>query len=393
MNEKDQKLFQSLQSRIKKMENLKLEAARITAKQHQLTGLSEGQQQTLARNEQRVQALMAEIEKIEEQIHAKNTQRQSTKSSAALTASSKAKPRRSAYEHDSDEDEFYDRTKANQRKLQERKQQLGGAVASSAATLKKSTGVVLTAESIQQNIQALEESLVEIDREYESAQADSVAKSAPAGDAQEEDALDSFMAATSEQLQASRLAAIHARKVEAESERARQQQLLSIAMPALPSKETSFSKPVPTPAPVPSSKPVPMPAPLPSFKDHKPLPPKSFEPEAITFPADTSKPVQSVSTEPELTAGQEEPKTTQQVKVHSRPIEIETTKPSQSSPRKKSRIVGPSAPPKQSKIGPTMPIATNLGPANELEGGDRVWVPPSNQTGDGRTALNDKYGY
>ena len=28
-----------------------------------------------------------------------------------------------------------------------------------------------------------------------------------------------------------------------------------------------------------------------------------------------------------------------------------------------------------------------------LEGGDVAWEPPKNQTGDGRTSLNDKFGY
>jgi hypothetical protein len=31
--------------------------------------------------------------------------------------------------------------------------------------------------------------------------------------------------------------------------------------------------------------------------------------------------------------------------------------------------------------------------SKRLEGGETAWAPPTNQKGDGRTALNDKFGY
>ncbi|KAJ3362617.1 hypothetical protein GGF32_005857 [Allomyces javanicus] len=67
-------------------------------------------------------------------------------------------------------------------------------------------------------------------------------------------------------------------------------------------------------------------------------------------------------------------------------------------PEPKKRRVGPA-------VGPVRPPAAALAPfasaaagatsagVDEDEGAEAVWVPPANQRGDGRTVLNDKYGY
>ncbi|KAG7395063.1 hypothetical protein PHYBOEH_004260 [Phytophthora boehmeriae] len=170
VSEKDQRVYQQLQTRIRKMENLKLEKSRILAKQHQLDGLTEGQQRTLDRNEQRIDALMKEINDLEGRIHAKNDQRSKT-SGTSGTLAKRRNVNEELYGYSSDEDDFYDRTKANQQKMTARKQRVTGMSSNPASTEPVKTSKapkkteVVTVDSIQAHIEKLEHQLVEIENE------------------------------------------------------------------------------------------------------------------------------------------------------------------------------------------------------------------------------------
>lgn len=378
VSEKDQRLYQQLQTRIRKMENLKLERSRILAKQHQLDGLSEGQQRTLDRNEQRIEALMKEIEELETRIHAKNDQRSKTGTGSGAAVRKKRNVNDELYDYSSDEDDFYDRTKANQQKFAARKQQLTGVAAApgtgeqgkSAATKKE----VLTAESIQANVSRLETELAKMETELVAASAKTAEASEESKQEEDLDSLDSFMAATTSQLHVNTVETIAKRKLEVETELKRQKQLLAVAMPALAT----------------------VPIQAPTSKKH----------EAVEKPvtkSSASRTDREVSTDAsQATAEDKEPKKPQ-VPVTSKPTEAKPTvdKPvpaaskSLKSPEpkrpepvlKKRRISGPVGP------RPAVRGEQQTKDSDVLEGGDKVWVPPANQSGDGRTRLNDKYGY
>ena len=65
--------------------------------------------------------------------------------------------------------------------------------------------------------------------------------------------------------------------------------------------------------------------------------------------------------------------------------------------KKKSTNSGPKGPQNSTSVGPNIPFEkkknVSVAPALVLEGGEAVWMPPKNQTGDGRTALNARLGY
>lgn len=358
------------------MENLKREKARILAKQHQLSGLTDGQQQQLARNEERIEALMREIQDLEDRIHAKNAQRSDT---AAAKGAVRKKPsvNEALYGYDSDEDDFYDRTRSNQQKHAVRKQQVASNGTGGAAKVasKASTAAALTADDIEANVKKLEADLKEVERQLAAA----FAQSTDDNSKQEEiDSLDSFMTATSEQLIASDRAAISRRRDEIQQELKRQQQLLAIARPALPAlpEAPAKAKIAEEKASSDVSK-----ANVASTSDAKP--PQS---NWMSGEKELSQQMQSTRTSPEASekpSSREPTRTARSPELPSKRADEDAAAPE----LKKRRVVGPSLPP-NARAGPQA-----IGETDELEGGESAWVPPKNQTGDGRTALNDKYGY
>jgi len=381
VNDKDQRLYQQLQTRIRKMENLKLEKSRILAKQNQLEGLSEGQQHTLERNEQRIEALMKEIDELEARIHAKNDQRTKTTGARGVAVRKKRNVNEELYGYSSDEDDFYDRTKANQQKMAGSGAAPAAGVATRAARVH--TSDVLTADSIQAAVKKLEAELVNLKGDLAAASAKAAENLPSSGESKQEeeaDPLDSFMAATTTQLHVSAADVLAKRKTELEGELRRQRQLLAVATPAL--------------AALPVQKPVEESATPASLRKTTPVVERSSS--AASFKAKSPEPVTAEATtkpesKPESTrTSSKTPSQLDKPKARAAAPQKATEKPAAaSSAPKRRRLSGPAMGPSQQ----TKPSDQQSDDSNTLEEGDQVWVPPSNQTGDGRTTLNDKFGY
>ncbi|GMF34186.1 unnamed protein product [Phytophthora fragariaefolia] len=403
VNEKDQRLYQQLQTRIRKMENLKLERSRILAKQNQLDGLTEGQQRTLERNEQRIDALMKEIDDLEGKIHAKNVQRTNTGRASGTAARKKRNINEELYGYNSDEDDFYDRTKANQQKIAARKQKVTeeSATSEATATARPRKSEVLTADLIQANVEKLEAELVKLQADLTAASA----KVATAADQDtdgenknedEVDSLDSFMVATTTQLHESEISTLTKRKIAVEMELKRQRQLLIVATPAL------AALPVKKSVANPSTE-------LATSNSLMPSSENGSSAQALTSALssiDKPKLTEPTSNEAMPTKKHYSPTKSHTPELNSKPayeskvcctsLDVAQKASYQAQPElsapKRRRISGPAlGPPREAK--PSASSEQHGDDASVLEGGDQVWVPPTNQTGDGRTALNDKYGY
>ncbi|KAF0683597.1 Aste57867_24363 [Aphanomyces stellatus] len=356
--DKDAKLYTRLQARIQKMENLKAESSKIRAKQN--VGLTDGQQAALDRNETRIAQLEEEIETLEAQLMAKHTQRTSQREAVVVKAKAKAK-----YEDESDDDDFYDRTKSNK--------------ATPAATKPK----VLTMQSISATLSNLRDELARTQVVLE--QVDQATASA-ASAADEADSLEAYMQQAKQSLAAQDRAKATAELARLTQLIEEQERLLEIATPAwakikaveastettssahdqAAEDETAKASPVTAAADRPCQ-----PVTVVFGNDDNDEPVSS----ALIVP--TIEEMRAMErAEQDAATREKRPAADGQVDAEVKPKRI----------RRKKEPKGAAAPPSSSST-------TKVYDTDVLEGGDVVWEPPKNQSGDGRTALNDKYGY
>ncbi|KAG0559687.1 hypothetical protein KC19_10G123300 [Ceratodon purpureus] len=214
LTDKQQKTLEKVQKRHEKMANLNKEIDAIRAKEGSQGGLTQGQQTQVARNEQRIEALMEELESMEETLNESIRESLGARSGKSI---SKKKP---VFEDEEDEndsdDEFYDRT--NKRK---QKGKIGEPVQ-----------VVETAETLLEKRDVIAKEMDVVSAELKAEEAKSATKEESSVTSESIDPLDAFMSSVSTNIvkdKASRLSK-ELSKLQAEADRIAR--LLKIADPS-----------------------------------------------------------------------------------------------------------------------------------------------------------------
>lgn len=356
LNEKEKRDWKGIQRRKLKKQHLQQEIDRIQAKQFQLNGgLSTGQVQAMERNESHIQRLDKEIEELEAKLRVKQNQkihqrlqlqRQDDKDGSKMNTIK-------GNEYASDEDDFYDRTKANER-------------SDAAHTNKPLQQMPLTSADIQKNILQLKETLLAVEQQRQS-YLDQNKNEDCDDNTEATDALDAYMDLTKQKMASDTLEKLSQKEIEIKQKLDQQRRLLSIATPAI------ASLPISTLA----------------EKNGSPAEKSNAVPVAVI-----SVEKKQQSDLPEEIPPKKRPTTDLETKV-----EVNGKKKAQRVNHRSSSKIGPNLP-KNVQMCKSQSIQSvkkaeqsPLNSSEVLEGGEAIWIPPSDQTGNGRTILNEKYGY
>lgn len=181
LTERQEKTRDKIIKRNEKVANLKKEIDAIQAKEIAQGGLTQGQQTQIARNEQRIEQILEELESLEETLN--QSIQESIGARTGKTDHAKKKPTdEDEYEGQSDDDEFYDRTKKGAREKKEEKQQM---VETAETLLEKKENLAREIEDTRVALQAEEPNNQKQNSE---------------GNLESDDPLDAFMTGVSSQI-------------------------------------------------------------------------------------------------------------------------------------------------------------------------------------------------
>lgn len=212
LTEKQEKTRDKIIKRNEKVANLKKEIDAIQAKEIAQGGLTQGQQTQIARNEQRIEQILEELESLEETLN--QSIQESIGARTGKTDYAKKRPTdEDEYEGQSDDDEFYDRTKKGAREKKEEKQQM-----------------VETAETLLEKKEKLTKE-IEDTRVALQAEEPTNQKQNSEGNLESDDPLDAFMTGVSSQIVKDRATRIQHKLERLLSEMERIVYLLKIADP------------------------------------------------------------------------------------------------------------------------------------------------------------------
>jgi hypothetical protein len=424
VSEKDSKLLEKLRKKEKKIQNMQQEISRIYMKENsQDSGLTPGQIAAVERNDRRIEELREQVESIERTLNEKANQREESKGGGGVVKAVELKKKK-VVERDSDDDDQLDTTRETadvstnwrlkkKQNLQSNSSQLtsllssSSSQSSSAAVSAAATSVV--AVSYEQLCQEKEKKQARYNAIMKEIQHhEEVLKKSKSSESSEieleMDELERYLLTSQAEESQKLKQELHQEAQQIILKMIELEKYIQISAPALSSLSTKAIASTTTSSSNQKEQHAkPQTIPVPEVQSN-PSEPVTASPAAsqsevseVVASQDTSKPLHSSSTTASLKRNirhstmaianssipwdttdkvAEESQQTKRAKHEAEESEVK---------RKAKKSIGPSMPNQR----PSQPLYSG----DQLEGGDPVWIPPKNQSGDGKTALNAKYGY